>query len=342
MKKIFIPLIFSLILNHSVYASNISKVVRENSNLNYEYEVGKEEKDSFIKSLEQEISYEGKDYKLVDYNVKEQNYIDTIEINDIKEIVSNSNSLEDILNMLPKTLNYNNNGYIGINKLDYEDISVTPIYNGYYEEFTDEAKQYFDLTRNDMDFIPKEIKKDGHTLYLINVNWYKQTTKNTGDFEITDLYRAEALYKGVKRINNPFTYKVVAKYSGSAQKYVEKPYLIKVNYEESKLQIEEKEKSNIVLPVTATTTTSIFVILLLIYSSSRVKVYSDKKYLGRYKIKENIIDITNLKDRYNTNNYLIKFNDRLYKKYRGKSIKFIKENISKYCQITSKNIEVKF
>ena len=187
MKKIVIPLILSLILTQNIYASEVSNIIKENNNLKYEYEVNKEEKDNFIESLEKEINYEEKNYKLLNYNVKEQDYTDIIEISDIQEITTNSNSLNDILNILPKTISYDKDGYIGTNNLDYESIEVTPIYNGYYEEYIDEVKQYFDLTRNDMDFIPKEIEKDGYTLYLINVDWYKQTSKNTGDFEIAEV-----------------------------------------------------------------------------------------------------------------------------------------------------------
>lgn len=343
MKKIFIPLIFSLILNQSIYASDISKIVKENNNLKYEYEVNKEDKDLFIESLEKEIEYEYKKYKIVDYNVEEQDYIDTIEISDIKEITTNSNNLKDVLNVLPKTLEYNNDGYIGVNNLDHESIEVIPIYNGYYEEYIDEIKQYFDLTRNDMDFIPKEIEKDGYTLYLINVDWYTQTTKNTGDFEIVNLYRGEALYRGVKRINNPNTYRVIAKYNGTAKKEIEKPYLIKVNYDEINTTIDKvEENNNIGLPVTVATTSSIFVVLFLFYLENNVRIYNNEKYIGRYKIKNNTIDISNSVNKFYTNNYLLKFNNRLYKKYKGKNIKIVKGDLSKYCQITSDNVEVRF
>ena len=340
MKQIFIYLICSLLLSQNIYASELSNIIEKNDKINFEYEVSREEKDLFIENLEKEINYQDKNYKMLDYNIVEQDYIDTIETNCIKEINFNSNSLEDILSVLPKTINYNENGYIGINNLDYENISITPIYNGYYEEYIEEAIQYFYLIRNDMNFIPKEIEKDGHKLYLVNVDWYKQTTKNTGTFEITDLYRGEALYRGVKRIYNPYTYKVVAKYKGNAEKKITQPFLIKVNYEEVIPQIEEKEESNRTLPLAISTTSSIFFILLIIFSSNRVKVYCNKKYVGRYKINNNVLDISksNIK---NSNNYLLKFNNRLYKKYRGKSIKVLKGELSKYCKIINKNIEIK-
>ena len=159
-------------------------------------------------------------------------------------------------------------------------------------------------------------------------------------FEITDLYRGEALYRGVKKIYNPYTYKVIAKYKGKAEKKITQPLLIKVVYEEVIPQIEEKEESNMALPLTIITTSSIFFVLLLIYSSNRVKVYCNKKYVGRFTINNNILDISKSNTE-SSNNYLLKFNNRLYKKYRGKSIKVLKGNLSKYCKIINRNIEIK-
>jgi len=338
MKKIFIYLIFSLILSENIYASELSSIIKENNNLKYKYEVNKEEKDEFIESLEKEIIYEEKDYKLSNYKVKEQDYTDIIEISDIKEIITNSSSINEVLDILPKVINYDKDGYIGTSNLDYESIEVIPIYNGYYEEYIDEIKQYFDLTRNDMDFIPKEIEKDNHTLHLINVDWFKQTNKNTGEFEIVDLYRGEALYRGVKRIYNPYTYRVIAKYNGIAKNKIEKPYLIEVKYEEIIPEIVEIKKENVALPVMVVTTSSIFVVILLVYFSNKVKVYCNGKYIGRYKIKKGTIDITS--SNLNENNYVMKFNNRLYRKYKGKIIKVMKGNKSKYCEITSNNIEI--
>lgn len=343
MKKMFILFILCLVLSQNIYASEVLNIIEENNNLKFVYEVNKEEKDLFIESLEQNINYEDKNYKLVDYSLEEQNYIDTIEINDIKEVTANSNTLEEILDILPKTISYDKDGYVGKNELDYESIEVTPICNGYYEEFIDEIKQYFDLSKNDMDFIPKEIEKDGYTLYLVNVEWHTQTTKNIGEFKISDLYRGEAFYRGVKKIYNPYTYKVVAKYNGTAQKEIEKPYLIKANYEEAIPTFEEKKDNNIALPVLVVGGSSgIFIVLMIFYFNKRVKIYCNNKYVGSYKIRGNEINITRLINKTDNTTYTLKLNKMLYKKYKWKSLRVVKGILSKYCQVTSDNIEVKF
>ena len=69
-----------LLLIQNVYASEITDVMKEDNKLNYIYEVNKEERDSFVENLENEISYEDNMYKLLDYNIEEQDYIDTVEI----------------------------------------------------------------------------------------------------------------------------------------------------------------------------------------------------------------------------------------------------------------------
>lgn len=57
------------------------------------------------------------------------------------------------------------------------------------------------------------------------------------------------------------------------------------------------------LPLTIITTSSIFFVLLLIYSSNRVKVYCNKKYVGRFTINNNILDISKSNTE-SSNNYL--------------------------------------
>ena len=59
-----------------------------------------------------------------------------------------------------------------------------------------------------------------------------------------------------------------------------------------------------------------------------------------YKIKDNVLTITDSTNRTYTNNYLLKFNKKLYKKYKGRTIKFVKGTLSKHCQVLSCNVEV--
>lgn len=248
---------------------------------------------------------------------------------------------------MPRERVYSKDEYVGNTTLDIDNIKVTEIYNGYYEEYVEDTKQYFDLNKNDMDYIPKEIKKDGITLYLINVDWYTQTTKKTGENIITDLYRGEALYRGVKRIYNPLTYRVIAGYSGTATKEIENPYIYTVKYEkmENKKEMKVEKRQNIVAPILISTTSSIFVVvIILLFTNRNVKVYNLQygryKYLGRVKLRKSVIDLNNLKKNVFGNRYKFVLSDRAYKLFKNKNITIKKGNVIKTHYVDSDNFEI--
>ncbi len=348
MKKLIIAVMLLVITSiQSIYASTLISDVQKDNAIYREYEVDKQEKDDFYNNLEDNIDIENEQYEKIEYTVSGGNIEDTINITDSKEIITKTNSINEILNYLPSSLEYNKDDYIGKAELDINNIKIYEIYNGYYEEYVEDTKQYFDLNKNDMDYIPKEIKKDGITLYLINVDWYTQTTKMTGQNEITDLYRAEAHYKGVKRINNPSTYRVIAEYSGTATKEIEKPYIYTVKYEKIESQVEEIEvtgKQDIVSPILLGTTSGIFIIIVLFLTSKDVKIYNLQygkyKYLGRLKIRKSVIDLSNLKKNVFGNRYKFILSDRAYKMYKNKNITIKKDNIVKTHYVDNDKFEI--
>lgn len=338
-KFIGISLLLISVASHNVYGATLLEENNMQDTLYIKYEVNKDEKESFFDRAEQIIILDGKGkYSKDSFEVTGGNETKKIDIEDTKEITTKTNSLEEILSNLPKSVEYNKDGFVGVNNLDVDSIEVTPIYNGYYEEYIEDTKQYFDLNKNDMDYIPKEITKDGYTLFLVGVDWYSQTKKFTGDIEITDLYRAEAHYKGVKRIYYPYTYKVIAKYKGTASKEVEKPYILTIKYN----KVNEDKKINVVPIITGTAGELVIIILLL--RTKRVKVYNlyngTEKYLGSYKIKDKIIDLSNSLKVARRNKYKIVLNKRLYRKYSNKYLTLIKDDIKKMVKVESDVIEV--
>lgn len=348
MKKIIITVTLLIVmLFQSIYASTLISDTQKDNAIYREYEVDKQENDNFYNDLDENIEVENEQYKKIEYTVSGGNIEDTINVTDSKETITKTNSINEILNYLPREMVYSKDGYVGNTILDIDNIKVTEIYNGYYEEYVEDTKQYFDLNKNDMDYIPKEIKKDGVTLYLINVDWYTQTTKKTGENIITDLYRGEALYRGVKRIYNPLTYRVIAGYSGTATKEVEKPYIYTVKYEkiEDKEEMKVGEEQNIVAPILINTTSGIFVVvIILLFTNRNVKVYNLQhgryKYLGRVKLRKSVIDLNNLKKNVFGNRYKFVLNNRAYKKYKNKNITIKKDNIVKTHYIDNDKFEI--
>lgn len=341
MKKIILSIMLISIIVQNVFGSTLILENMEDTTMYREYEVSEEEQDTFYNNLEDIIKVEEKQYKKIEYTVSGGNEQDIIEVTDKREIITKTNSITEILNYLPRELEYNKNSYIGKTNLNIDDIKVYEIYNGYYEEYVEEVKQYFDLPKNDMEYIPKEIIKDGITLYLINVEWYTQTTKKTGDIEITDLYRGEAYYKGVEKIDNPSTFRVIAAYNGVATKEIKKPYIFTVKYEEI-----VNEKQNIVVPVLIGTISSIFIVVIIIFfNNKKVKVYNlqygQYKYLGSLKIKKSVLNLDKLRKKIVGNKYKFILNNVAYKKYKDFNITIKKDNINKNYHINNKEIEVK-
>lgn len=348
MKKILTAVMILFITSiQSIYASTIISDTQKDNAIYREYEVDKQGNDNFYNNLEDNIYIENEQYKKIEYTVRGGDIEDTINVTDSKEIITKTNSINEILNYLPREMVYSKDGYLGNTTLDIDNIKVTEIYNGYYEEYIEDTKQYFDLNKNDMDYIPKEIKKDGLTLYLINVDWYTQTTKKKGENIITDLYRGEALYRGIKRINNPVTYRVIAGYNGTATKEIEKPYIYTVKYEkiEDKEEMKVGEEQNIVAPILINTTSGIFVVvIILLFTNRNVKVYNLQhgryKYLGRVKLRKSVIDLNNLKKNVFGNRYKFVLSNRAYKKYKNKNITIKKDNIVKTHYIDNDKFEI--
>lgn len=343
-KIIVLTLLFAGIFQ-SLYASTLNYETIKDNTLYREFTVEEKENNNFFNSLEDVITKENIKYKKIGYDVKTNVKEDTININNTKSIISDTNNITDILNKLPKTIEYNSNGYVGSSNLDISNIKVSEIYNGYYEEYIEDTKQYFDLDKNDMNYIPKEIKKDGHTLYLINVKWYPQTTKYIGSIKVTDLYRADAYYKGVKRIYNPTTYNVVASYTGIAKKELKKQYsyIVKYNKIEDESVI-DNNTSSLTFPIVAGTS-GIFIIIILFYINfKKAKVYNLQcgKYifLGNYKVKNGIIDISKIKDKNIGNKFKIILNNKAFKLYNNKDIKIIKNDIIKTQHVVSNTFEI--
>lgn len=347
MKKILTAVMILFITSiQSIYANTIISDTQKDNAIYREYEVDKQGNDNFYNNLEDNIYIENEQYKKIEYTVSGGDIEDTINVTDSKEIITKTNSINEILNYLPREMLYSKDGYLGSTTLDIDNIKVTEIYNGYYEEYIEDTKQYFDLNKNDMDYIPKEIKKDGITLYLINVDWYTQTTKKTGENIITDLYRGEALYRGIKRINNPVTYRVIAGYSGTATKEIEKPYIYTVKYEkiEDKEEMKVEKRQNIVAPILISTTSGIFVVIILLFTNKNVKVYNLQhgryKYLGRVKLRKSVIDLNNLKKNVFGNRYKFVLSNRAYKLFKNKNITIQKGNMIKTHYIDNDNFEI--
>ena len=233
-RKISMVLLFTVILTTVNCFATVNyvetKITKEGTDyICRTYELQQDDS-NFISSVEKEFEIDKKKYLLDSINKSGGNITDNINIQTTKNVVTKTNSTSDILNALPQNIEYNQDEYVGEYKLDISSLQTKSIYNGYKEYLVEETKQYFDLNKNDLSYIPKQIKKDNITLGLITTDWYVQTTRNIGDNEVADKYRAECYYAGKKRVDNPLTYTTTANYIGTATKVVYNPFIYEIEY----------------------------------------------------------------------------------------------------------------
>ncbi len=288
------------------------------------YLVQEDEQNNFIENLEKDIEVFGKKYSFDSYTSEDNNTTEIIDIYTSKKITSKTKNLESIIEQLGRTIDYEEDGYVGEYVLDTENIQIKTNYNGFKEVLIEETINYTNLEKNDLNFIPKQTTKDGLTLSLLNVEWEVESTKMIGEYEVANTYTAKCYYAEKQRINYPNTYSVTAEYFGTATKEIKNPYtyVVKYNKVEEQQPAPEKE-NNIILPIASGTTGVI--VLLIIFFTGNITVYNYKE--GRYvkigKIRMSRKNTVNL-SRYtlfeDTNKYKLEFSQRLTRKLKNKLI----------------------
>lgn len=334
-KKILIIMFATIMLTvTNCFAMNImNEEFITKDNIEYikrSYSVPMDQEDDFLVNLENEFKIENKTYQIQDKNRTGGDIVETIDINTSKTITLDSNSTEYILSQLPQEMDYNENGYVGKYVLDTNSINVENKYNGYKEVLVKDTKIYTDLDKNDLDNIPKQIKKDGLILDLLTTNWEVTETKKLQDNTIPSKYKATCYYATKKKVNNPITYIVTANYTGTAKKVIENDYTYEITY-----KCIGKDKN--ILPILAITGGSIiFIIVILFARKKNVIIYNfqnkEWKEVGKQRISKPMINLNRYNYKSVSNRYKINLDEKIVEKYNGKmiNIKRNKKTIGKF------------
>lgn len=293
------------------------------------YTVTADEENSFIQNLQYSYTVDGITYTLTNLNKDGGNQTDKREITTTKQITTDTNDKEKIIEKLPQTIEYNEDGYIGEYNLDTENLKIELHYNGYTEYLIEENIQYSNLERNDLAFITKQITKNGVTLDLLRTGWQVQTIKKIGDTEVADKYIANCYYAGKVKKDNPYTYTITATYLGRAEKTEEIPYTYTVSYKmEQKQQesIQEDSKINI-LPVIGGSGLGLIVVICYIFRKN-AKIYNLQyghwKLVGTVHIRNAKIDLTNFSKTEITNRYKIELTKSAIHKLKQSKLRIVK------------------
>ena len=203
LKKITIVLSMTLLLTTvNCFAYTEESSITNENNLIKTYTVNKDEEQDFLSQIQKEYSDEEYNYKLEKQDKSGGDYTETKDIITTKTITLKTNNTQKILKEFPETIQYSENDFNGEYVIDTDSLKVVTNYNGYTEYLVEDNKEYPNLSRNDLDFIPKEILKNGIKLDLLKVDWELQSTKMVGDYEVADKYIAKCYYAGKIRNNN--------------------------------------------------------------------------------------------------------------------------------------------
>lgn len=308
------------------------------------YSVSQEQEENFLLNLEKEFKIDKKTYQLENSTKTGGDITETIDISTTKTIESDSNKLENILQQLPDEIEYNENDFVGKYELDVNSLGIESKYNGYKQQLIEETKVYTNLDTNDLNNIPKQIKKNGVTLDLITTKWEITETRKIQENSIPSKYKATCYYATKIKVNNPTTYIVTANYVGTADKTIENDYMYEITY---KHIATDKNYLPIILIASGTT---LIVIVLFIVRKKNITIYNfqnkEWKEIGKQRISRPIIKLDKYNYKTKSNRYKIIIDEKFIDKHNGKMMKIKRQNraveklINKANNITPYTIDI--
>lgn len=294
--------------------------------------------DEFYNSIEKGITENKIEYELENVDRIENFRTLTKEQEKIEEQITITDNLESTINLFNETKAFEENGYTGILNRDNSSLNIK-IKDSYQEEYKVYLKKtYNNVSSNELNDIPKEIKENGITYYLVNPVWDIIETEKIDNNSVPSRYNGTMYYEGVKSRNIITSYVASVKYTGILEKQVTDTTTFKIKYKEV-----QKNKSIIPMAV-ATSSGIIFFCGIILISLKNVKIYNkqNEKYKLIRKIhmdsKNLTINLTPIK--IETRCYKIVLSKKLFKKIKDKTI-IIKyfDKIYKY-QINEQKFEI--
>lgn len=280
-----------------------------------DYKIADEFYNSIDKTIiEDKVCYELKNVERVD-NLKTLTKAHEV----IEKRVTNTNNLEKVISLFNETKDVESEGYTGTLTRDNSTLKIQ-IRDSYQEEYRVYLqKSYDNVLSNELNDIPKEIKENGTTYYLVNPVWNIAETEMVSNNEVPVKYHGTMYYEGVKTRTIITSYLATIKYTGTLEKQVPDTTTFIAEYEEVK-------EYGYIVPSILGTTGLIFISGIILFRFRNVKVYNLQN--GEYKLIKKLhlnkdkllIDLTptNLQ----TKTYRIVLSKSLYTQIKGKDIKF--------------------
>ena len=261
-KRKIVPIILSATLLSVIFGNMLISNATDNNLKTFQEEktIKVNQIEDYKKTLEQEISKDGITYKLADITEKENKKVVSKNKEITKDLIVNTTDRYEVLNMFEQELNIKESGYTGTLKIDNSSVTIKPNdsyreeYKVYYE------KEYKNVKSNELNNIPKTIKKDNVTYYLVDPVWTVSKTQIIDGRDVPVLYNGIMKYEAIRERTVVTNYIATVKYNGKLKKEVVDTVTLTIKYtevatEESNIEKKTEEtKNNIVVPTVATGT----------------------------------------------------------------------------------------
>lgn len=165
--------------------------------------------------IEEPFIYEGYTYTYSDMTKQEIPLSDSKAKTETVTVTTDRNDLNDILDALEPTLEYDDGTYSGTLSLDHTSIQTESASKEFRSKVITATKEIGNLDCNDMSYVPSTTVKDGLTLALSSVDWQVQSTVLVDDLLVPATYKAVAVYSGKAYYYADTSYVSTAEYKGT-------------------------------------------------------------------------------------------------------------------------------
>ena len=164
--------------------------------------------------IEEPFTYEGYTYTYSDMTKQENPFSDSKAKTETVTVTTDRNDLNDILEALEPTLEFDDGTYSGTLSLDHTSIRTEASGQEFRSKVITATKEIDNLDCNDMSYVPSTTVKDGLTLALSSVDWQVQSTVLVDDLLVPATYKAVAVYSGKAYYYADTSYVSTAEYKG--------------------------------------------------------------------------------------------------------------------------------
>ena len=277
-----------------------------------------EQTNSYRNNISKELEIDNIKYEL-DTIKETENKITVTQEKEVQEDkIVKSNDKYEILKLFENEKKFEEKGYKGILKLQYNDIDVK-VKDSYTEQYKVYLeKRYNNISSNELNDIPKVIKEEGITYYLTNPIWKISQVKTVEGQDVPNKYDGIMQYEGIKEKTVIQDYLATARYKGTLEKEVVDTITFDITYKEI------PQESNYI-PVIATTGAGIVIFSgIIVFRRKNIYIYNYQKnqwkLVKKIHISKNqkMIDITPLT--WESNKYKILLKKQVFNKLKDENI----------------------